>query len=176
LFLCPVCGIKDYLRLAELDDRITCRACRQELPLPAIEKGQEAATAYRLDGLVARAMDQDVVPVLLTLRYLLQRPDASWYAHWWPGLDLYENESTDADYEIDLLLADRERLLVCEVKKDAGGVTRDAAVRHFELAKRVGGEPVLSAPTGAWRSEVISLFESYDFLLLDGSTLIEPTP
>jgi hypothetical protein len=172
-FACPLCGIKDYLRLAELNDRVACRACRQEFPLPAVENGQEAPTAYRLDGLMARAMDQDIVPVLLTLRYLLRRPEASNHAHWWPGLDLYENDSIDADYEIDLLIADGGRLLVCQVKRDAGGLTRDEAIRHFDLAHRLGGQPVLSAPAGDWRSEITNLFDSYEFLLLDKSTLIE---
>ena len=60
----------------------------EAFPLSAIEDGEEPPTAYRLDGLVARAMGQDIVPVLLTLRYFLNRRESSGGGHWWPGLDL----------------------------------------------------------------------------------------
>lgn len=49
-FVCPTCRISDYRRLAELDDRITRRACRQEFALPAVEHGAEAATASDWTG------------------------------------------------------------------------------------------------------------------------------
>jgi hypothetical protein len=64
-------------------------------------------TAYRLDGLVARAMGQDILPVVLTLRHLLKRPESRGGGHWWPGLDLYNEGSTDAGHEIDLLTRKR---------------------------------------------------------------------
>jgi hypothetical protein len=106
--ICPFCETRDFWRLAELDDRLRCRACLQQFSLPAIEREQEPAVAYRLDGLVARAMGQDIVPVLLTLRHLLNRhQDAD--GHWWPGLDLYEGEAPRAEQEIDLLYAEAGR-------------------------------------------------------------------
>jgi hypothetical protein len=44
------------------------------------------------------------------------RGEATDYAQWWRGLDLFENGSTGSDYEVDLLIADNGQLLVCEVK------------------------------------------------------------
>jgi hypothetical protein len=172
-FVCPACRIGDYRRLAELDDRITCRACRQEFALPAVENGAEAATAYRLDGLVGRAMDQDILPVLLTLRYLLRRPEASNYAYWWPGLNLYANDSPTPDAEIDLLIADAGTLIACEVKKDAASLSADDAIAHIDLAGRLRAEPVFAASAGDWRTEVTALFDSHDFRLFGPSDLLD---
>jgi hypothetical protein len=154
---CPRCNTPAYWRIGELDERITCDACRQEFPLPAIEGGSEAPFAYRLDGLVARAMDQDLVPVLLTLRHLMTRPGTGAHVLWWPGLDLYEHGSDQADYEIDLLVAHEGRLDACEVKKDANAMTHDEAVAVADLAERLIARPVLAAPTGSWRDEVVEL-------------------
>jgi hypothetical protein len=51
---------------------VTCRACREQYVLPIAEPNgrREQAVAYRLDGLMARVMDQGLLPVTLTLRAL----------------------------------------------------------------------------------------------------------
>jgi hypothetical protein len=172
-FVCPACRIGDYRRLAELDDRITCRACRHEFALPAVENGAEAATAYRLDGLVGRAMDQDILPVLLALRYLLRRPEATNHAYWWPGLNLYASDSRIPDEEIDLLIADHGTVIACEIKKDAGSLSADDAIAHIELATRLRAEAVFAAPTGNWRAEVTELFSTHDLSLFGPSDLLD---
>jgi hypothetical protein len=172
---CPLCRTPDFWRLAELDDRLRCRACRQEFPLPAVENGVEARTAYRLDGLTARAMSQDLLPVLLTLRHLLGRPETRPGAHWWPGLDLYESGSDTPDDEIDLLVADGGNLRVCEVKARAPGITVDTVTELIATAKRLGGDPVIAALEGEWRADVVELLDHDDFLLLGPGELLAPS-
>ena len=169
---CPRCDTPGYWRIGELEERVACHACRQEFPLPAIEGGGEAPLAYRLDGLVARAMDQDLVPVLVTLRHLLTRHGTGPHVLWWPGLDLYEHDYEQADHEIDLLIADRGQLDVCEIKKDANAVTHEEAVRLADLAERLLARPVLAAPTGNWRDEVTELSSERKIRLLGEQTLL----
>ena len=170
---CPFCETRDFWRLAELNDTVTCRACLQEFPLPAIEDGEEPPTAYRLDGLIARAMGQDILPVLVTLRYFLNRPESRGGGHWWPGLDLYDGCSTDADQEIDLLYAEAGIVWVCEVKRSASGLPIKQAEKLCSVASRLNATPVFSAPLGDWGPEIVELAEREGALLLDGSVLIE---
>lgn len=162
-----------YWPLRELDERVRCRACQQEFALPAVERGGEARIAYRLDGLVARAMDQDIIPVLLALRHILRRPECGHLAQWWPGLNLYEATSSRVGQEFDLLVADQGTLRVCEVKSASEGFTREIVLDLLKLATRVGAEAVIAAPTGEWRDEVVELLDERQFLLLGAAVLMD---
>jgi hypothetical protein len=173
---CPSCRFDEYWPLRELDEQLTCRACRQEFVLPAIESGREAPIAYRLDGLMARVMDQDVLPVLLTLRHLLTRSAHPAQALWWPGLDLFEDHRSDAIAEIDLLLATDGKLYAVECKLEAAGLTATEAQAHLELADRIGSRATFGALRGEWRSDVAELVAESDALLLGPKTLLDLAP
>lgn len=170
---CPLCDTPDFRRLAELDDRVTCRACLQEFPLPAIEEDQEPPTAYRLDAFVARIMSQDIVPVLLTLRHFFNRHQNETVGRWWPGLDLFESGSATNDQEIDLLYAEQGTIWVCEVKRNANGMPLEQAEDLCALAGRLRAIPVLSAPAGDWGPEITDLAEKQNAVLLGASDLVD---
>ena len=169
---CPLCHTLDFWRLAELDDRIRCRACLQEFPLPAIEDDHEPPTAYRLDGFVARAMSQDIIPVVLTLRHLINKGAAREEGRWWGGLDLYEGDADESTQEIDLLYAEAGTINLCEVKRTAGGLTIAQAEKLCALASRLNAQPVFSAPAGEWDPNVVELAEKEGALLFDASVLV----
>jgi len=169
---CPLCRTLDFWRLAELDDRIRCRACLQEFPLPAIEGDHEPPTAYRLDGFVARAMSQDIIPVVLTLRHLIDKSAPRGEGRWWGGLDLYESDADESTQEIDLLYAEAGAINLCEVKRTAGGLTVAQAEKLCTLASRLNAQPVFSAPAGEWDPNVVELAAKEGALLLDASVLV----
>jgi hypothetical protein len=169
---CPLCHTLDFWRLAELDDRIRCRACLQEFPLPAIEDDHEPPTAYRLDAFVARAMGQDIIPVVLTLRHLINKSAARGEGRWWGGLDLYEGDADKSTQEIDLLYAEAGTINLCEVKRTAGGLTVAQAENLCALASRLNAQPVFSAPAGEWDPNVVELAEKEGALLFDASLLV----
>jgi hypothetical protein len=79
-------------------------------------------------------MGQDILPVVLTLRHLLKRPESRGGGHWWPGLDLYNEGSTDAGHEIDLLYAEAGTVWVCEVKRSASGLPIKQAEKLCSVA------------------------------------------
>jgi hypothetical protein len=157
---CPRCETPDFWRLRELDEQLICRACRQEFALPTAEGTREARTGYRLDGLVARALDQDLLGALLVLRLLLERSAQAKSVAWWPGLELFELSSTSAVAEIDLLFAADGVLTVCEVKADAAGMDATAVTRFVELADRIGARRILAAPAGQWEQALPSSAQS----------------
>jgi hypothetical protein len=165
---CPQCDSTEFWTLRELDEEMRCRACRIAFPLPATQNGTETPISYRLDGLVARAMDQDLVPVLLTLRYLLRSPEVGMTPQWWPGLDLYERDASTNSFEIDLLVADSGSLWVCEVKASASALSRPEAVDHIGWAGRIGGRPVFTALEGEWNEDALALVDEYSDCLFLG--------
>jgi hypothetical protein len=168
---CPQCRLPDFWALRELDEHLRCRACQNRFPLPATEGPVEAPLAYRLDGLMARIMDQDLVPVLLTVRHLLQRSQATLDAVYFPGLDLFEPDISNPFAEIDILLADAGRLQIVECKSRAAALTAERAVEHIALAERLGGMPVLAASDGKFPDDVYELQESHELLVLEPAVL-----
>lgn len=169
---CPLCDTLDFWRLPELDERIRCGACLQEFPLPAIEDDHEPPTAYRLDAFVARAMSQDIIPVVLTLRHLTNKGAARGEGRWWGGLDLYEGDADESTQEIDLLYVEAGTIKICEVKRTAGGLTVAQAEKLCTLASRLNAQPVFSAPAGEWEPKVVELAEKEGAVLLDSSVLV----
>jgi hypothetical protein len=168
---CPQCQLSDFWALRELDEHLRCRACQNRFPLPATEGPVEAQTAYRLDGLMARIMDQDLVPVLLTVRHLLQRSQATLDAVYFPGLDLFEPQTRDPFAEVDILLADGGRLQIAECKSRAEAVTAALAAEHIALAARLGGVPVLAASDGEFPADIYELQEKHKLLVLEPAVL-----
>ncbi len=134
--------------LAEQDEHVTCTACRARFALPVTEPGgqQERAVVYQLDGLMARTMDQDLLPVLLTLRRLRKHAADGTIRAAWPGIEL---TGADGANEVDLVASDGRAVWLAECKMSAGGLTADQLDRLLELASRCGARPVFGALDGA---------------------------
>ncbi len=143
---CPRCKIGAVLLLGELSERVRCRACNHEHLLPILEEGEriERPIVYRLDGLMARAMDQDLLPVLLSLRACLPADPAAVRTAWL-GLEFISDSAGDS--ELDLLISDGSTVTVGECKATAS--ISDIQLRDLlDFAARHEARPVLGALTG----------------------------
>src|SRR5207249_7270045 len=121
---CRNCGYRDFYPLSELDERVLCHACRERFLLAVAAGPDEPRLGYQLDPLMARAMDQELMPVLLTLRYLFS-PQGAAAGAFWPGLEL--TDETGKTHECDILLADQGNISVCECKQNASSLTLEEA-------------------------------------------------
>jgi hypothetical protein len=117
-------------------------------------------------------MSQDIIPVVLTLRHLINKSAAGGEGRWWGGLDLYEGDDGASTQEIDLLYAEAGTINLCEVKRTAGGLTVAQAEKLCALASRLNAQPVFSAPAGEWDPNVVELPEREGALLFDESVLV----
>lgn len=146
---CPACGYKDVLALREQDERVTCRACHSEFPLPVTDpSGVERPTHYRLDGLMARAMDQDLLPVLLALNALRTGEPPLRAA--WPGIEITGPGGTS---EYDLIVSDGENVWVTECKSRASGLPRAQLDGLLAFCRRQRARPVLAALDGQFPAD-----------------------
>ena len=168
---CPRCRFAFFLALRDFDEHVRCRGCGLEFLLPVIAAGgAEASTAYRLDGLMARLMDQHVLPVILTLRAL--RDPARWTtpAHIWPGV-LFHAEG-EKEFDIDLLASDGTTVFAAECKLDGRGLKLAQLRRLLSFAGRVGATPVVAALAGEFSARVRREVERRDGLVLERRELL----
>jgi ribosomal protein S27E len=155
---CPECNYRMVFTLAELDERLDCHACGRDFALPTRGPGgrEEHHLVYRLDGLMARAMDQDLLPVLLALRTAAQRLSAPhFYA--WPGVEF---KGSGRAIDIDLLCSDGENVYCFEVKDNAASLKDSQLQRLLDLSAKLGARPALtcSPPSRAGHPQIDSLF------------------
>lgn len=169
---CPTCSFSDFWAIGELDEELDCRHCGVRFSLPAFDNNGEILNHFRLEGMTARAVDQGIPAVLLSLRLLLGRPEGVGYRAWWPGLDLVPNGSKTQEFETDLLFACDGRLWSVECKSNAASLSADEALAHVEQARRIGAEPAVAAPAGAFSSEVIQVAEDQDLQIFSPAELL----
>ncbi len=148
---CSRCKIGEVLLLDEQSERVRCRACGNSYLLPVLEEGDtiERPVVYMLDGLMARAMDQDLLPVLLTLRACFPS-DLSTVRAAWLGLEF--TSSSGSQTEHDLLVSDGSAVSVAECKATAS-ITDEQLHSLLEFAADHEARPILSALAGGFTSE-----------------------
>lgn len=166
---CPRCNFHLWFGLDELAERVTCNACRLRFTLPLATGGgrRESPIEVRLDGLMARAMDQDLLPVLLALR-AVRRRFAGYLFSAWPGVELTRNgRAVDVD-----LLAHGPYLLCCEVKANAASLERDQLDNLLALCDAVGARPGLAALAGTFEASLANEVRDRDGPVLHRSGLL----
>lgn len=168
---CPTCNFKQVLDLVELDETVRCRACRTTyvLPVTAANGAREPALSYRLDGLMARAMDQDVLPVLLAHR-ALRRLFADRLVFAWPGVEFTTARSK---VDVDVLLYNQDAVYCCEVKLNAAALHRDQLEKQLALCDALGARPALAALNGHFDEDLQAVVRGRSGLVLTRADLLQ---
>ncbi len=168
---CPVCNYPDWIGLRELDERLQCRACNEYFPLPTTDAGRtrEAETAYRLDGLMARCMDQDLLPVLLSLSNMASLGPSVRIQQAWPGLEIFDG--TDKR-EVDLLVSTGRKVTVFECKANARSMSERNARALINIARGLAAIPTVAALDGEFSRPVRDAVESHGGVCLEKRHLL----
>lgn len=169
---CPECGYKDFFRLSALDEFVECAACRRSFLLPPFEEDERTSRRvyFRLDGLTARAMDQDLLPVLLTLRKLWSENALGQYEAFWPGLNVQGDAFGTS--EIDILVGQGTTVLAYECKKHGGSLDVSQARKLIDIADRLDAQVGFAALEGDYSNEVASLANEHGARLLNRGDLL----
>lgn len=167
---CPQCNYTAFERLGALDETITCRACREQYVLPALDSSgrREPATTYQLDGLTARVMDQDLVPVLLALRALRNQVGASDRFFAWPGVELKNGSETS---EVDLLVSTGKEVWLGEVKSNCANLQQGQLNRLLALAAELRAKPLIAGLDGEFSASLADAVGQAGGRVLDRSKL-----
>lgn len=156
---CARCRFRMYLELSDLDEVVRCRACGQEVVLPVVDESgaKEPDTFYRLDGLMARIMDQDTLPVLLTLRATRPPAGGSELFFAWPGVEV--SKADRPKFDIDLVVSHgtnaegASNVWCIEVKKTATSLGDKQLSRLLEVAAELEARPGIAAMKGEFPAE-----------------------
>lgn len=137
---------------------MTCRACRETFVLPIIDAGSnEPPTTYQLDGLMARIMDQDILPVLLTLRAFRRKLGMPDLFFCWPGVEFQRGAD---EVETDLLVSAGDQVYVSEVKSTADNLDQEQLNALLALAEGTGARPVIGGLNGSFDPTIAAAVES----------------
>lgn len=117
---------------------------------------------------MARAMDQDLLPVLLTLRHLYS-PEGAAAGAFWPGLEVMND---GAMQDCDILLAQDGQVTVCECKSQAGGLSLAQAEATLLLADRLEARTIFAALDGEFLDEGRALADAQRLQLLTRAQLV----
>lgn len=154
---CPECRYKTLLDLADQAEVVPCQACAATFPLPMVDASgtKEPETVYRLDGLMARVMSQDILPVLLALRAFGALSPASESFAAWPGL-LFERHTDRRQTETDLVVSFGGTVFCCEVKKTARTLKEEQFSELLELCAELQARPALAALNGEFPKRMVN--------------------
>jgi hypothetical protein len=156
---CRRCRFRMHLQLSELDERVRCRACGEDVVLPVVDESgaKEPDAFYQLDGLMARIMDQDILPVLLTLRATRPPAGSTELFFAWPGVEVSKGDRPK--FDIDLVVShgtnvDGTSNVWCiEVKKTATSIGETQLRRLLEVAAELEARPGIAAMQGEFPEE-----------------------
>jgi len=109
---CPHCGAPDWYPLLSLSERVLCSGCSNEFSLPVeMPKGSEIQWQYRLNTLINRAVDQDVLPNILALYHTTKNLACSCLT---TGIELVKEDRVVKEF--DFLFVSKQKVYAGECK------------------------------------------------------------
>ena len=146
---CPTCNTSSFVPLDDLTDELSCEACqaRFDAPITDASGNQEPKLDYRLDGLMARVLDQDVLPVILSYRRARAVLRSGVDVSTWPGVEF---SNAHGAVDIDLLAYNGQHVYCVEAKSNASSLGDDQFQALLTFCDSVSARPALAASHGAF--------------------------
>lgn len=145
--LCPYCGVTQWYGLGLLNERVVCQGCLETFNVPLTSTGHadtDRPLQYALNPLADRAMDQDVLPVIIAL--LALRTVHTCLEHVVPGMKFQECGVSNAKGDFDFLYVCQQQLYGGECKK--GQILMDKDIQTAKLAQHLGFRAFFFATIG----------------------------
>lgn len=156
-FSCPQCGGQLWFALENIKAENKCYRCDHPVTIPAYQDNRALADSFRVNELILNAVDQGVLPVLLTLYFLArQRFVAQKYIY---DCEVAVEGESQCFGELDIIFTLGRIVGVGEVKADRGFETEQVD-RLIEIAKKVrAGVLLFSTLKPRASNEVKTLFD-----------------
>jgi hypothetical protein len=152
---CPQCGTSDWHTVDRLQEQVACPGCSHEFSLPLLdENGSERAWQFRLNSLVNRAVDQDLIINALTLFRETRKRQATCMAI---GLEILKGDRPEA--ELDVCFVADQRPVAAECKTGDQVEEKDISRARF-LASLGFAEFIFSTVKDAWSDDAQIQFKA----------------
>jgi hypothetical protein len=150
---CASCGSELWFPLEAIQDDLRCYCCGERTSLPVHSDGRILVDAFRLNELVAAAVDQGVLPVLLTILFLTNQGFRG--MRFMYDIEILSESTRLA--EADLIFTFGKKLGLAEVKADRG-FDLNQVDRLLSVSDTVGADTIVfSTLKSAESDEVIAL-------------------
>jgi hypothetical protein len=171
-FSCPECEGELWFALEDIKAENRCYRCDHPVIIPTYHDNRALADSFRVNELILNAVDQGVLPVLLTLHFLArQRFVAQKYFY---DCELAVEGKAGCFAELDIIFTLGRMVGVGEVKADRGFETEQVD-RLIEIAKKVRARVLLFSTLRPRASdEVKALFQHLQERTLSELALILP--
>jgi hypothetical protein len=139
-FSCPQCEGELWFALEDIKAEKRCYRCDHPVIIPTYRNNRALTDSFRVNELILNAVDQGVLPVLLTLNFLgKQRFVAQKYLY---DCEVGVEGKTECFAELDIIFTLGRMIGVGEVKADRGFETEQVD-RLIEIAKKVRARALL---------------------------------
>jgi hypothetical protein len=157
-FKCQFCEGDLWFPLEVIEESNKCYRCNQPVAIPVYYRGNALGDAFRLNELIVNAVDQGVLPVLLTISFLSnQRFYGEKYLY---DCEVRLKDETKPFGEIDIIFTLGRRLGLGEVKADRG-FEIDQVDRLLEIARRVHADLLIFSTLKSKESDEVKELEKY---------------
>jgi len=171
--LCPHCRVSQWYGLETLNERMACQGCLEpfDVPLKAWEQADsDRPLQYALNPLTDRAMDQDILPVLLALLALHTiHPSMT---HVVPGMNFKERDGTKTEGDFDFLYVYQQKLFGGECKN--GQILKPKDIRTAEIARKLGIRAFFFATVSNFSTESKQLVSNFQQSLRESNDTDRP--
>ncbi len=157
-FKCPFCEGDLWFPLEAIGESNKCYRCNQQVAIPVYYRGNTLGDAFRLNKLIVNAIDQGVLPVLLTISFLSnQRFYGEKYLY---DCEVRLKDGAKLLSEIDIIFTLGRRLGIGEIKADRG-FELEQVNRLLDIARRVRADLLLFSTLKSTKSEEVKELQSY---------------
>jgi hypothetical protein len=155
---CEFCRSTDWCAVAELSDTFRCKRCGRSQAYGQFHSLSrlEPSWYYKLDEIVFKALSNDFLVPVLTLRRLGDKAESFLHS---PELELLDPTSGAQIMEVDLCCVIDGRIVIGEAKKSnrlAGSAReeRETVNKYLDVAGKIGASLVVFATLAeSWRDE-----------------------
>lgn len=117
-FSCPYCNSRLWYPLELIREENKCYGCNQQISIPIFEGDDELGDYFRLNELIATAVDQGILALLLTMNFLFRQ--RFYMKRFINNYEVYRSDGSEKLAEIDLIFTLGSKIGLCEVKADRG--------------------------------------------------------
>lgn len=154
--ICQKCGTTLWYPISGLQDDLQCYCCNNDLKIPIYNTNKAQNDSFKLNELICTAVDQGVLPVLLTT-YLLHKQNYRAIRFIF-DIEIYETGTLIG--EIDILLTLGTKIGIVEVKADRGFETGQLD-RILEMRKKIRADFIIFSTLKETDSVEIETLISY---------------
>ncbi len=143
---CERCGHKQWRPLIEVIPTLICHGCARTIENP--HGFNHIEYRYRASESLLRAMSHDVLPSILSIRYIASVMGGQHGMVYgaYPGIELRQRGSKKVDAEVDALVVLRSgAIIIGECKTNARGLTDGELTKLWAAADQIGARATFAA-------------------------------